>query len=142
MLTIHPILQFAASLLALYVLLLGVARFRRLHLQHKVRFHWKRHVRLGTIALLLWLFGMLLGLVMVKMYWNGPLITGGHGKRSFLLLPLIIFGLLSGYHMNKHRKPRVLLPRLHGVCNLLLIILVFLHTFSGWQVYDAFVLGN
>ena len=142
MLMIHPILQIVASVLALYVLLLGVARFRRLHLQHKSRFYWKRHARLGTIALLIWFFGMLLGLIMVRMYWNGSLITGGHGKRSLIFLPLIIFGLLSGYHMNKHKRPRVLLPLLHGGSNLLLIILVFLHAFSGWQVYDAFVLGN
>jgi len=142
MLLIHPILQFSASLLALYVLLLGVARFRRLHLQHKVRFLWKRHVQLGTVVLLVWLFGMALGLIMVRIYWHGSLITGGHGKRSFFLLPLIFFGLFSGYHMHKHKKNRVLLPLLHGASNLFLIILVFLHALSGWQVYDAFVLGN
>ena len=139
---IHPIIQFAASLLALYVLLLGVAKFRRLHLQHNVRFHWKRHVCLGTVVLLVWLFGMILGLIMVKLYWHGFLITGVHGKRSFILLPLILFGLFSGYHMHKHKKHRVILPLLHGAGNLLLIILVFLHALSGWKVYDAFILGN
>ena len=51
MLIIHPLIQLAATLLALYVLLLGVARFRQLHMRQKTLFQWQRHVRLGTIAL-------------------------------------------------------------------------------------------
>lgn len=142
MLIIHPVIQLAATLLALYVLLLGVGRFRRLHMRQKTLFQWQRHVRLGTIALLLWLVGMVLGLVMVKVYWHGLLITGNHGNRFFVILPLILFGLISGWYMHKRKKQRVLLPLIHGSANVLLIILALLQALSGWKVYDAFVLGN
>ena len=142
MLIIHPILQLLATLLALYVLLLGANRFRRLHMQQKVPFKWQRHVQLGTIALLLWLVGIVLGLVMVKTYWHGQFITGSHGKGIYAILPLILFGLVSGWYMHKRKKQRILLPLIHGSANVLLIILVFLQALSGWRVYTVFVLGN
>lgn len=140
-LTIHPVLQIAGTLLALYVLLLGVARFRRLHLRHKIPFQWQRHVRLGTIALLLWAGGLFFGILMVKVYWQGFLITGMHGRRFVLLLPMIVFGLFSGRYMHIHKKQRRILPFLHGSSNLLLIMLALLQILSGWQVYREFVLG-
>ncbi len=108
MLSLHPILQVTTTLLALYVLLLGAARFRRLHLRQKISFHWQRHVWLGTIALLLWTGGLFLGILMVKVYWQGFLITGSHGRRIVLLLPMILFGLLSGRHLHAHKKKSAL----------------------------------
>lgn len=142
MLIIHPVIQLVATLLAFYVLLLGVDRFRRLHMRQKTVFKWQRHVRLGTITLLLWLVGLGFGLVMVKVYWHGLLITGSHGNRLSIILPLIFFGLLSGWYMHKRKKQRVLLPLIHGAANVLLIILVLLQALSGWQVYNTFVLGD
>lgn len=142
MLIIHPLIQLTATLLALYVLFLGVQRFRRLHLQQKTLFKWQRHVLLGTIVLLLWFFGIAGGLVMVKTYWHGLLITGGHGYRLFVFLPLILFSFVSGWVMHKNKKKRVVLPLIHGGVNALLVIFALLQALSGWQVYNAFVLGN
>lgn len=141
-LTIHPVIQLLATILAVYVLLLGVGRFRRLHLQQKSSFNWLRHVRLGTVVLLTWLGGLILGLSVVKVYWHGFLITGTHGSRAFMLLGLICIGLCSGWYMHKRKKPRVLLPLIHGSVNTLLLLMVLLHAISGWEVYSIFVLGN
>ncbi|RUM44267.1 MAG: DUF4079 domain-containing protein [Desulfocapsa sp.] len=142
MLILHPLIQLLATLVAFYVLLLGVGRFRRLHLQQKTAFNWQRHVRLGTVVLLVWLSGLFLGLLMVKLYWHGLLITGDHGKRAFIILPLILVGLVSGWYMHKRKKKRIVLPLIHGSVNVILLIIVTMHAFSGWQVYDAFILGN
>ena len=141
MFIIHPIIQLLATLLALYVLLLGINRFRRLHLHQKTSFKWQLHVRLGTIVMLLWLAGMVIGLITVKINWHGLLITGSHGNRMFIILPLILFSLISGWYMHKRKIQRIVLPLIHGSLNVLLIILVLLQALSGWQVYKAFVLG-
>jgi len=140
-LTIHPVLQGTTTLVAMYVLLLGGARFRRLHLQQKTMFQWRRHVIFGTISLLLWALGLVLGMVMVRVFMHGFLITGTHGVGGVLLLPLIFFGLLSGRHMHLHKQQRIILPLLHGAANLFLIVMALLQTFTGWQVYKEFVLG-
>ncbi|HHD64769.1 MAG TPA: DUF4079 domain-containing protein [Desulfobulbaceae bacterium] len=142
MLIIHPILQSVTTLLALYVLLLGAGRFRRLHLRQRSLFKWQRHVWLGTVTLLLWFFGLVFGLVMVKVYWHGFFITGNHGKRLVIFLPLLLFGLISGWYMHTHKKKRIILPLIHGSANLLLIILALLQAKTGWQVYKDFVLGQ
>jgi len=142
MLILHPLIQLLATLVAFYVLLLGVGRFRRLHMQQKTAFNWKLHVRLGTVVLLIWLAGLFWGLLMVKLNWHCLLITGDHGKRAFLILPLIILGLATGWYMNKRKKKRIVLPLVHGSINVFLLLMVVMHVFSGWQVYDAFVLGN
>jgi len=141
MFLIHPVIQLSATLLALYVLFLGINRFRRLHLKQKTIFNWQRHVRFGSITLLLWLLGLIIGLVVVKQYWHGVLITSHHGNRLFLILPLIVIGLFSGWYMDRRKKQRVFLPLIHGCVNIVLIILVLLQALSGWQVYKAFVLG-
>ena len=141
LLTIHPVLQGITTLVALYVLLLGAARFRRLHLQQKTMFQWKRHVIFGTITLLLWALGLVLGMVMVRVFWHGLLITGTHGGSGVLILPLILFGLFSGRHMHLYKQQRIILPLLHGAANLFLIVMALLLAVSGRQVYKEFVLG-
>ena len=142
MLSFHPIIQMSATVLCLYVLVLGAARFRRLHLKQKIIFKWQHHVKLGTTALLILLFGDFFGLLMVKISWHGFLITGNHGRRLFFILPLILAGLLSGWYMHKRKKKRVILPLIHGSVNVLLVVLLLFQAFSGWQVYNAYVLGN
>ncbi len=141
MFLIHPMVQLSATLFALYALLLGINWFRRFHLKQKIMFNWQHHVRFGSIALLLWLLGLIVGLLVAKQYWHGVLITGSHGDRLFFILPLIVAGLFSGWYMDKRKKQRVFLPLIHGGINVVLIILVLLQTLSGWQVYKAFVLG-
>jgi len=61
LLVIHPIIQFSAVMLTLYVFYLGVQRFRSFHLHQKTLFRWKRHVLLGKIAMLARHFQMIGG---------------------------------------------------------------------------------
>jgi len=68
-LVIHPIIQFFAVLLTLYVFYLGVQRFRFLHLYQNTVFRWKRHVLLGEIALGTLLGGMTGGVTMLYHLW-------------------------------------------------------------------------
>ena len=142
MLVVHPVIQFFAILLALYVFYLGAQRFRALHLRQKAIFGWKRHVVLGEIALGLLLCGMIGGITMVYVYWHGFLITGTHGKVALAMAPFVIFGLVSGLYLHCKKKERKLLPLVHGLNNLAVLILAGTQIVTGWWVYGAFVLGE
>ena len=96
MLSIHPIIMFVSTLLALYVFVLSIQRFRFLHLKQKAAFNWKRHVIFGEIVMITWLGGMLGGIAISYVTWHGFLITGTHGTVAMVMLPLILFGLFSG----------------------------------------------
>lgn len=142
LLFIHPIIQFLATLLALYVFYLGVQRFRFFQMNQKTVFKWKRHVALGKMALGVWLVGMVSGMTMVYLYWHGFLITGAHGKGALVLLPLVIFGLVSGLYMDRNKKKRGVFPFIHGLNNLVVLILAVAQAISGLWVFKAFVLGG
>lgn len=141
LLSVHPVIQGSAILLALYVFFLGVQRFRFLHLSHGVAFKWKRHVFLGAIALGAWLIGIVGGMTMVYLHWYGFLMTGAHWKVALMMVPFIIFGLGSGLYMNHNKKKRKVLPLIHGLSNLVLLIFALTQVVSGWLVYRVFVLG-
>ena len=142
LLVIHPIIQSFAILLSLYVLYLGVQRFRFLHLKHKTAFSWKRHVTLGTTALAVLMGGMVGGMTMVRLHWHGFLMTGTHGKVALVMVPFIIFGFASGLYMNRKKTKGRVLPFLHGLNNLIVSILALMQVATGWGVYVAFVLGE
>ncbi|MFC1813759.1 DUF4079 family protein [Thermodesulfobacteriota bacterium] len=142
MLFIHPVIQCSATLLALYVLGIGVQRFRSLHLKQKVKFNWKRHVLLGQIALITMLTGMLGGAVMSYATWHGFLVTGTHGKVALVMLPLILFGLFSGLYMDRRKKKRTLLPLIHGLNNMIVLALALYQISSGRWVVNVYILGN
>ncbi len=137
----HPVIQALTTTLAGYVLWLGLQRFQSQHLHRKIAFKWKSHVTLGTVALGLWLAGLIGGLIMVKIWWGGILITGSHGKTALFMLPLILFGLFSGLYMDHRKKKRSALPLLHGLNNLLLLILALYQAYTGWWVYSVYVIG-
>ena len=142
MLVIHPIIQFSAVMLTLYVFYLGVQRFWSLHLHQKTLFRWKRHVLLGKIALLVLSGGMIGGMTMVYLYWRGFLITGSHGRVALVMTPFIIFGAASGLYMNRKKKKRKALPMIHGLINLVILILALTQVVTGWRVYMLLVLGR
>jgi hypothetical protein len=142
MLNIHPIIQASATLLSLYVLYLGLMRFRFLHLKHKTAFNWQRHVRLGEIVIPLWLVGLVGGLIMTRLTWPAFLITGIHAFVGLSMAPFLIFGLMSGLYMNRVKKKRTWLPLIHGMNNLLVVILALTQSWTGYQVYRMFVLGD
>lgn len=141
MLLIHPALQAAATVLSLYVLYLGLQRFRSVHLQHKTAFNWKRHVLLGKIVMAVWLLGMIGGLIMAGRTWPGFLITGAHARIGLAMAPFILFGLVSGIYMDRVKKRRRQLPLIHGLLNLLVVIMALVQVWTGWMVYNQFVLG-
>ena len=142
MLAIHPVIQYVAIILILYVFFLGFQRFRFLHLQKKVVFKWRRHVTLGIISLGMLCVGMVAGIFMVYVYWHGFFITGIHGKLGLVMVFLIMFGLVSGLYMNYQKKKRKLLPIIHGLNNLFVLLLACIQIITGWKVYGTFVLGG
>jgi len=142
LLALHPIIQCLASLLASYVMYLGVQRFGHLHLKKKTVFRWNRHVTLGYISLGTWLVGIVFGMAVVYVYWHGFLITGTHATIALVTVPFLIFGLVSGVRMDRNRRRRKTLPLIHGASNLVALLLSLAQVVSGWWVYKVFVLGG
>jgi hypothetical protein len=139
---VHPVAQLGATALAAYVFLLGLQRFRSLHLGSPATFKWKRHVFWGKVALIAWAAGLFGGLYMVKTSWYGFLITGLHGRVGIAMLPFILFGLLSGLLMDYKKQKRKVLPLLHALSNALALVLALSQAITGIMVYNSFVLGN
>ena len=112
LLYVHPLIQIAATLLGVYAMFLGLARFQSLHMGKRTAFKRMRHVWLGILAILGWLGGMCGGFVMARLYWRAVFVTGGHAYLSMVMLPLMLFGLISGWYLHKHpaRAARVLPP--------------------------------
>jgi hypothetical protein len=140
-LSVHPIIQSLATLLAIYVFHQGLQRFRTLHLNKGSLFRWKQHVVLGEVALGMWLVGLVGGTVTVYISWGGFFITGAHAKVAVVMAPLIVFGLVSGLYMHYKKRPRKVLPLIHGLSNVVALILACVQIATGWGVYKAYVLG-
>ncbi|KMY69092.1 hypothetical protein AAU61_06115 [Desulfocarbo indianensis] len=141
MLYIHPIMQFILTLLSIYVLYLGIGRFRSLHLGQGTAFARKRHILLGKIVLAGWLLGMAGGVYMTKTFWHGNFITGDHAVLAAVMAPLMAWGLISGLYLEFSRRKRVLFPLLHGLANAVCVVLALWQIWEGWQVLQAFVWG-
>ena len=125
MFVIHPPNQSLATLPGLYMLYLGIQRFRFLHVHQKTAFPWKRHVVLGIICLLAWLASFPGGMLVVRRAWGVMLQSGPHAQFAIFMVPLILFGLISGLDINSSKKKRTLLPLLHGINNLVVLIPAF-----------------
>ena len=123
MLYVHPVLMALVLPLYAYVLYLGVARFRFNHLRQRVMFLWKRHVRLGQLAVAGYVLGGLLGMLATWKEWS---VVGGMGWHYrnfvFLILPLCVASFATGMYMDRRKAPRKLLPLAHGLCNLVLLL--------------------
>lgn len=141
MFLIHPIWQSVGIMTVIYVWGLGFSRFRSQHLNQKVRFDWKRHVRFGLIGTSVWLAGICGGLYMVKSSWYGFLITGVHGKTGILLIPFIFFAMGSGLYMDRKKKKRKILPLVHGISNTMMLLLALSQIYTGVMVYREYVMG-
>ncbi|MBU0516359.1 MAG: hypothetical protein KJ621_16480, partial [Proteobacteria bacterium] len=112
--SIHPAIQAAVVLAYLYVTWLGLHRFASRHLGKATGFNWKRHVRLGTIVLVVALLGAVGGLMVAKGFWYRYLATGLHGILGLIAVPLVLVGLVTGGYMNWKKRPRRVLPLVHG----------------------------
>ena len=139
MLYIHPVLMCLVILLYAYVLYLGVARFRFNHLKQRVMFQWKRHVRLGQLAVLCYVLGGVLGLAVARLEWG---VAGGMGwpfrNFVFLILPLCAVSYATGIWMDRKKAPRKILPLVHGLTNLLLLLLGLCQLSTGLPVIRPF----
>ena len=140
MLWLHPVLMGLANLVGLYAAYLGMERFLSRHMGMRTQFLWKRHVFMGSAAMLLWVGGMGGGLAMARYAWQVNFVTGDHYQTAFAMLPLIAFGGATGYIMHRNKARRTLLPLAHAVCNLLLLGMAFYQYKTGWQVLRDFVL--
>jgi hypothetical protein len=141
MFLIHPIFQSVAILIALYVMKLGISRFRMVHLKQKTRFNWKQHVHFGIFVTTIWLIGIFGGLYTVKTNWHGFLITGYHGKIGLLMIPFILFAIGSGFNMDRKKKKRKVLPLIHALCSTVMLFLSLSQIYTGIGVYRTYVLG-
>ena len=141
MFLIHPIFQSVGILIALYVMKLGISRFRMVHLKQKTRFNWKQHVRFGIIATTIWLIGIFGGLYTVKTSWYSLLITGYHAKIGLLMIPFSLFAIGSGFYMDRKKKKRTILPLVHAIFNTVMLFLALLQIYTGIGVYRIYVMG-
>lgn len=141
MFLIHPIFQSVGILIALYVMKLGISRFRMIHLKKKTAFNWKQHVRFGIIVTTVWIIGILGGLYIVKTSWYGLLITGYHAKIGLFMIPFILFAIGSGIYMDRKKKKRTVLPLIHAILNAVMLFLALLQIYTGIGVYRTYVLG-
>jgi hypothetical protein len=141
MFLIHPVFQSVGILITLYVMKLGISRFRMVHLKQKIRFNWKQHVRFGIIATSIFMIGICGGLYTVKTGWHAMLITGYHAKVGLLLIPFILFAIGSGFYMDKNKNKRKALPLIHAICNIVMLFLALSQIYTGIGVYRTYVLG-
>lgn len=137
---IHPLIQSVAMLLGIYVLYMGIQRFRFQHLKTKCMFNWKLHVKLGKIVHGLWLSGFGLGLFMAWYEWGSVDLTGGHFRVGVIMVPVILIALVSGLILEKPKGKRAGLALIHGGCNLLLFFLACYQAWSAIEVIELFLL--
>ncbi|AMK12616.1 hypothetical protein [Pseudodesulfovibrio indicus] len=140
MLWIHPLLQFAALLLAVHVLLMGINRFRFQHLKRKCAFNWKRHVLLGKWVAWMWLAGLVLGLYMAVHSWGALGLTGPHYQIGLWMTPFILVGLVTGFILQKPSGKRPAMALTHGAANAIAFVLALYQTWSGVEAVRLLLL--
>ena len=138
-LSIHPVAQLGAILLAFYAAYLGFQRTQSLHYNKTTEFFRKRHVIVGTIALASMLGGIAAGAILVNRYLLSP-DMGLHVAVAMLLLPLGLFGIISGFFLYLNPKQRRILPAIHGINNLIILILALIQIITGVMAYLRYVL--
>lgn len=137
---IHPVIQTVATVLGLYVLWLGWARFQAAFLGRKRMFLWKRHVALGKIVTALWTVGLAEGLWATHKAWMTMFITGGHYRAGLAMIPFLVFAWASGWLMDKHKRRRKALPLAHAVNGAVLAALALYQAWSGLAVLRGYVI--
>ena len=138
-LSIHPIGQIFAILVAFYALYLGYQRTKSLHYNKSASFNREYHAVAGTVALISMLGGIAAGFIMVSRYLENPEL-GLHKAVAMVLLPLGIFGIFSGFFLYLNPRKRKILPAIHGINNFLILILAVLQIITGTAAYLRYVL--
>lgn len=137
---IHPAIQTVAMILSVYVLFMGIQRFRFQHLKQKCMFNWKRHVLLGKVVHVLWAIGCFLGLYMANHAWGSVNLTGGHYSIGVAMLPVIAVALGTGLMLQKPKGKRANLALVHGVCNIVLFLMACYQSYTAIEVIELFLL--
>lgn len=138
-LSIHPVAQLGAILLAFYAAYLGVQRTRSLHFSKSGKFLRKRHAIVGSIALVSMLGGIGAGFFMVNRYLLMP-DMGVHFAVALTILSLGLFGIGSGVFMYLNPGQRRILPAIHGINNLVILFLALSQIVTGIMAYMRYVL--
>jgi len=141
MLWIHPLLQLAATGLALYVLSLGWVRFQVNHMGRKAKFSWMEHVKLGKYTHILWMAGLVLGQYAVSKAWGENGITGNHYFLGQLMMPCIAAGYITGSIMDRDKKKRRYMPLVHGVFNTVAVLLALVQVVTGVMIIRDYMLS-
>lgn len=138
---LHPAWQAIVTLLAVYVLWLGLARTRSLHMGHNASFKRKRHIALGQVVIYGWLAGIVGGMMLAYDYWDGWLQTGDHAYVGMIMAALTVWGLGSGLYMAGVPVKRKFMPALHGLANAVLVGLAVAQFLSGDELLDQIMVG-
>jgi uncharacterized membrane protein YfcA len=138
-LSIHPVAQFCAILLAFYATYLGFQRTKSLHYNKTTQFLRKRHAIVGSIGLISMLGGIAAGFFMVNRYLLSP-DMGLHVAIAMILLPLGLFGVFSGFVLYFNPKQRKFLPAIHGINNFIILFLALAQIITGIMAYLRYVL--
>jgi len=133
----HPIVQIVAALLGAYAIAQGIRRFAS-HYGKRRLFQWKRHVKLGAIALGLWIFGST-GFYVTHTVFEVTHITGIHANIAWPVIGLSVFGLITGYVLNKTKGRYKKLAVIHGIFNTALFVLVLVNFYSGINLIRSFL---
>ena len=128
---VHPALMVLVFLPALYAVWSGIQRARCLHFQVKTQFPWKRHVRLGTLAAVLWILGAPSGLIGAQLVFGLTFVSGMHAFVGCAASVLALFALGSGMLLPRVKKHRRALAAAHGINNCVLVVL------AVWQIGDG-----
>ncbi len=140
MLWIHPVLQALVTLVAFYVLFLGVQRFRRAHLGHKVPFAWKRHVFLGRSVIIGWILGLVLGKAAVYYELGMMEMFQVHSQWSMIMTVFMLVSYATGSALDRRPKKRVALPLIHACSGAVLLGIALYQAYTGWLIIDNFIL--
>lgn len=136
MLWLHPLLQFMATILALYVLSLGWVRFQANHFSSgtKAEFSWAEHVKYGKFVHIFWMSGLVLGLYMVGASWGQNAIMGTHYWVGQSMMLCIGGGYATGWMMDNRKQERKYLPMAHAFFNGLAVLLALIQVGTGFLV--------
>lgn len=138
----HPCIQLLATGLALCALMLGIVRFRSVHLGHRVVFAWNRHVFCGTLALTMMLTGAIAASFLMHRTFEVYGMTGWHWYGAMFVIPLAAFGLVSGIIMHRIKKKRTRLNLVHGLVNIVLFCCVMLQVTTGVRLALVYLFGK